>query len=92
MQLFFGPLRLLLLPRRLVLCECLLVDDYVLMCLYYRLPASYGQPLDGVLVEEGPRRDDGEEGQGCSGKANLESEGDVLCEETNEEGDGLKKS
>lgn len=48
------------------------------------------QPVLGVLVVEGPRRDDDEEGEGGAGKANVERQLDVLLREANEEGDDLE--
>ena len=47
------------------------------------------QPVLGVLVVEGPRRDDDEEGEGGAGEANVECELDVLLREANEESNNL---
>lgn len=43
------------------------------------------EPVLGVLVVEGPRRDDDEEREGSAGEANVERELDVLLREANEE-------
>jgi hypothetical protein len=49
-------------------------------------PGEGRQPRLGVLVEEGPRGDDNEEGEHRAGEANVERELDVLCHEANPEG------
>ena len=47
------------------------------------------KPTLWVLVEEGPRRNDGEEGQRGAGEADVEGEFDVLRHEADEEGEYL---
>lgn len=47
------------------------------------------EPGLGILVVEGPRRDDDEECEGGAGEANVECELDVLLREANEEGNDL---
>lgn len=47
------------------------------------------QPALGVLVVEGPRRNDDEEGEGGAGEADVERQLDVLLREPDEEGDNL---
>ena len=59
------------------------------MCKWCSIPTTNRQPLDGVLIEEGPRRNNDEEGKGCAGEANLECERNILCEESDDKGDGL---
>jgi hypothetical protein len=43
-----------------------------------------------VFVEEGPRRNNGEEGKGSSTQSDAESEFDILEEETDDERNGLE--
>lgn len=76
-------------PSCLVLGKHLLVNDNVLVCLSCACSTSDREPLDWVLVEERPRRNNGDEGQSCAGQTYLERECDILCEETDEEGDDL---
>lgn len=47
------------------------------------------QPILWILVEEWPRRNDDDEGEGGASEADIERQLDVLCGETNKEGDYL---
>ena len=47
------------------------------------------QPVLGVLVVEGPLRNDDEECERGAGKTNIEGHADVLCEVADEEGHDL---
>ena len=47
------------------------------------------EPVLGVLVVKGPRRDDDEECEGGAGEADVESKLDVLLREANEESNDL---
>jgi hypothetical protein len=47
------------------------------------------EPVLGVLVVEGPRRDDDEECESGAGEADVESKLDVLLRKANEESNDL---
>lgn len=48
------------------------------------------KPLDRVLVEEGPRRDDSHERKSGSSKSNIDCKLDVLQDVADDKGDGLQ--
>jgi hypothetical protein len=66
----------------------LLVDNDRLR--YAAAASTNREPLDGVLVEEGPRRDDGNEGEGGATEGNVDRELDVLQDIADDKGDGLR--
>lgn len=47
------------------------------------------EPVFGVLVEEGPWRNNDEEGENGAGETNVECEADVLCRVADKESDDL---
>lgn len=50
----------------------------------------WGKPALGVLVVEGPRRNDGKKGKGGAGEADVKRKRNVLGHEANEEGEDLE--
>lgn len=60
------------------------VDIDIVLC-----GVVFWEPAFGILVVEGPRRYDDQEGQGGAGEANVEGETDILGHEADEEGNNL---
>jgi hypothetical protein len=73
-------------------CSCMCALTHLLPVHVDAVPlrrVACRQPALGVLVVEGPRRDDGEEGERGAGEAHVERQADVLCKVADKEGDDL---
>jgi hypothetical protein len=78
-------------PQRLPCDICTLSDLLPVYIDVEALPrVACGQPALGVLVVEGPRRDDHEEGERGAGEPGIQGQADVLCEVADQESNDLE--